>query len=267
MTGILVTWNGVASSTIPELVCGQVTRDLLGAQRGTFVPVPGRAGSWFFPEQPGRRKITIDCFVEGATFPSGRRDAVTAVADWLEVAGEAVLILGDEPTVFYNAVLLTAPEVNEWREVGQFTLEFSAEPYSYDLSSTSYTWHPTSGVELDHDFDLSAQVYPVIEITPTNGSNISGFTLVTNGKTLTYNTQVNNGDTVTINSIGMAVLAGTSDDTYLTGAYDPIDLLMSGVTGSFPVLLPGINDLTFTKLGGDSTTFTITIFYRKRYRK
>lgn len=269
MSGQEVTWAGVSSVTIPELVCGKATRTLLGESRGTYVSIPGRPGSWHFAEQPGRRKISLECFVEAAagSFPAGRRDAVTAVADWLDVAGDNYLILGDEPGIFYKASLITPPEVEEWREVGQFTLEFMVDPYSYDANTTTYAWSAVDDVAISVDFGLAVFSYPVFQITPTNGTSLTGFTLRDNDRTLTYNTAVLTGNTVTINATAMAVLAGTNTDVNVTGAYDPVDLLMTGVTGSFPLLYPGINELEIITLGGDVTTYDISILYRKRYRK
>lgn len=269
MSGYEVVWNGVSSTTIPELVCGKITRRLLGDHRGSLVSIPGRSGAWFFPEERGRRIITIECFIEAesGSFPTGRRDAVTAVADWLDINTQSVLILGDQPDVFYRAILTDPPDVDEWRDLGVFTLEFSAEPYSFDLSPTSYLWSATNTVDLVHDFDLTSTVFPVIEVTPTNGASITGFTLTVNDVALVYANPVAVSTTVTINAIAMAIMAGTSEDINLTGAYDPIDLIMTNVSGVFPYLLKGSNTLDITKLGGDSTTFDVNIIYRKQYRK
>lgn len=267
MSGHEVIWNGVSSSTIPEFVCGPITRALLGSHRGSFVEIPGRAGSWYFAEQRGRRKVTLECFVLTDGAFSARRDAITAVAEWLDVQGEAQLILGDEPTVFYNAVLMTPPDPAEWRQIGVFTLEFSVEPYSYALNPTTYNFNPTSGVTHNHDFDLEVMSTPVIDISPTNGTSITGFTLTVGTRTLSYAAPLGVGDTVSINGRGLAVLAGVNDDVNVTGTYDPAVRLMTAVTGQFPILLPGSNAITFTKLGGDSTTFDIDIYYRKQYRK
>lgn len=268
MSGIEVIWNGVSSTTIPEFVCGNPIRSLLGVSRGSFVEIPGRAGSWYFGEQRGRRKIVLPCFVLSETFPTARRDALTAVADWLDLTVQAKLILGDEPTVYYDAVLLSAPDVQEWREKGgMFDLEFSVEPYSNEIDVTSYSVNPTSGVLFTHDFNLGLPTRPIIEVTPTDGVSISGFTLQINDRTIQYGSVLGTGTTVTINGLGLAVLSGTNDDSNVTGTYDPAVRLMSQVTGQFPLLDPGVNSVTFTKLGGDATAFTINVYYRRQFRK
>ena len=263
-----VTWNSVSSATIPELTIGKITRQLVGEHRGSFVSIPGRPGSHYFPEERGRRRITIECFIMAAdsAFPAGRRDAVTDVADWVDINAECPLIISDAPGVYYNAVLAETPDVDEWRELGMFELVFDADPYAYDSTGSSHLFNMTSGVPQTYDFGLMAQTWPILEITPTNGATTTGFTIEIAGQSFTYEAIVAVDDTVNINGLAMAVLAGSSNDVNITGAYDPIDLLMSGVTGIFPILLPGDNDIEITSLGGDSTTFDVNVIYRKRYR-
>lgn len=263
-----VTWNSVSSTSIPELTCGKITRQLVGEHRGKFVTIPGRPGSHYFPEERGRRRITIECFIMSAdsSFPTGRRDAVTEVADWLDINAQCQLVLGDAPGVYYNAVLADSPDVDEWRELGTFELVFEAEPYAYDLNGSSHLFAMESEVQQTYDFGLVTQTWPVIEVTPTNGSSSAGFTLEVSGQIFTYDAIVATGDTVTINGIAMAVLAGSSNDVNITGAYDPIDQLMGGVSGVFPILLVGDNDLMITSLGGTADEFDVNVIYRKRYR-
>ena len=262
-----VTWNGVSSSTIPELVIGKVTRQLLGEARGTHKTVPGREGAWFFPEKRGLREITLECFVEAASLGTDRRDAITAVADWADVETEARLIISDEPGVFYEAVLVRPPSPDEWREFGVFDLVFLAQPYAL---ATTVTAHETSG---DADFTetwdagLEVPTYPVITVTPTNGT-ITSFELTVNGQTLSFTGVIADDQTITINSISAVVTEGVNEDTELTGAYDPNTAIMSGVSGVFPVLLPpSDNSYHFQVLAGTATAVTVEVIYRLRYRK
>jgi len=263
-----VTWNAVSSTTIPELTIGKITRQLVGEHRGSFVSIPGRPGSHYFPEERGRRRITIECFIMATDsgFPAGRRDAVTAVADWVDINAECALILSDAPGVYYNAVLVETPDVDEWRELGMFELVFDADPYAYATAGSSHLFSLVSGVPQTYDFDLRSQTWPILEVTPTNGTSTTGFSLEIAGQVIVYDTIVAVNDTVNINGLAMAVLAGASNDVNITGAYDPIDLLMGGVSGLFPILLPGDNDIEITSQGGTSTTFDVNVIYRKRYR-
>lgn len=261
-----IIWDDVSSALIPELVIGQVTRDLIGLPRGSFKEVPGREGSWFFRQSRGRREIRAVCHLEAATTAT-RRDVIESLAEWLDVESEAKLQISDEPGIYYEAVLIEAPRPDEWREFATFELAWSAQPYSLDndLSTESFA----SGVNTTHLWNptLSVFCYPVIEITPTNGT-LTGFNLTTNGDILTWSGSLADDATLTINSIAGVVLTGSNGDIELTGAYDPNLADMEGVSGTFPTLYPGGNNtITFFKVGGTATAITVTITYRKRYRR
>lgn len=262
-----ITWNSVASTTIPELVVGPVTRELVGAMRGNFVAVPGLEGDWFFSERRGRRRITAECFIE-ATIPT-RRDTMLAVANWLDVEEEAQLIISDEPDVYYLGVLAEPPEPEEWREFGIFDLVWMVQPYSFATSLTVESF--TSDTNDIHTWaaGLDVFVYPVVEITPTNGT-MTGFTIITNAdESLTWAGTCASGDTITVNAIAAVVLAGVNTDLELTGAYDYADLSMQGVVGDYPRLIEGAgnNSLQFILDSGTATAIDVDITYRKRYRR
>jgi hypothetical protein len=42
---------------------------------------------------------------------------------------------------------------------------------------------------------------------------------------------------------------------------------MQGVSGYFPVPIPGLNGLIFNRTGGTATAVSIEITYRKKYRR
>lgn len=264
--GKTITWAGNPSSDIPEFVIGKVTRPLIGATRGTYIDIPGRDGSWFFGERRGRRKLVAECFVQAATIGE-RRDVILQVADWFDVEIEAALVVSDEPTVFYYATVLEAPDIDEWREVGTFDLTWSISPYSLAIELTEETW--TADISDLHSWvpDVEVVTYPVIEITPTNGT-LTGFDLTVNGDTLEFTGNIISGSTITINSIAAVVVTGPNTDTELTGAYDTSAVNMAGVTGKFPMLLPATtNTVLFERTGGTATAITVTVAYRKRYRR
>lgn len=266
--GKLVTWNGVPSSDIPELTIGQVSRELLGEHRGVFVDVPGRQGSWYMARPRGRRIITLDCFVEGATFPAGRRDAVSAVAEWVSLDGQGVLEISDMPDLFYNAVFTGNPVVDEWRELGKFPLEFTCDPFAYAITystvlASSLTNDPVSiGVS-----DLERRVLPEIELKPTNGT-MTAFTFEMNGRSFIYSGGLIPVNTsFYINSIGQFASQGPTGDVNLVGAFDDSELRMAGVVGFFPYLVPGTQYFTLTRQGGTATSIDVTIRYRPSFRE
>jgi len=264
----VVVWNGVSSATIPELIIGPMIRDLIGAQRGAFVDIPGKDGSYFFSQNRGRRKFTAECSVLAAT--SGeRRDVLQQVANWLDVEYQANLQIGDDPGVYYEAVVAEAPQVTEWRERGMFELSWLVNPYALDNATETETWSSTADTTHTWDPELEVMLYPVISVTPTNGT-LTGFTLTVNGYELYYVGNIADDATVVVNSIAAMVTSGPNTDTALTGTYDPADSLMLGVGGQFPVLVPNTpsdNSVRFVSAGGTATAITIEVLYRKRYRR
>lgn len=264
----VITWNGIPSSSIPELVVGPVNSQLIGKPRGSQIEVPGRDGSWFFGDSRGRRTLTAECFVLADTF-QGRRDAVEAVAEWFDVETQAYLVISDRVGVYYEAIITEAPDVDEWRQLGKFELAWEINPYALadEITVESFV---TTVADFTHNWDagLDTNVFPVIEVRPNNGT-IDGFTLQVNSQDLYYAGPVIADDqTVAVNSIAAIVTSGLSTDTDLTGAYNPATVIMQSVAGYFPILIPpSTNSVRFLRGTGTATNVTVTISYRKRFRR
>jgi phage-related protein len=267
MAGVEITWNSVSSSTIPGLVFTNPKRQLLGNHRGSFLEIPGRRGSWYFPELRGRRSIKVDGFVlqETGIF-SDRRDSIVAMADWLDVDIQARLILGDDPSVYYEAVLGDCGDTDEWRDLGTFQLEWLVSPFSFATTVTNLVVASAVTTNTVFDPDILTPTLPVIEVKPTNG-NITDFYISINGEALSWQGSLASGNTITIDTNSVVVTTGVNTDVELTGAYDPAAVQVSGVSGSFPYLVPGINTYGFHINTGTATAVTVTIKYRKAYRK
>jgi phage-related protein len=266
MAGVEIIWNAVSSTTIPELVFSNPVRQMLGDHRGSFQEVPGRRGSWYFPEVRGRRLITVPGFIQVDSFPTARRDAVLAVADWLDVDIEARLVLGDDPGFYYEAVLGDCGDVTEWRDVGEFEFQWHASPFAYELEGSEVELSATNNYNTAFDPDIFTPLNAVIEVTPTNGT-LTDFDLGMNGESLSWQGNLLSGSTLTINGISTVVTLGSNTDTELTGAYDVNDLDMAGVMGRFPSLIPGVNTFNFHVNTGTATAITVVIHYRKAYRR
>lgn len=258
-----VVWNGVSSTTIPELVIGQVWRDLIGKPRTILRDIPGRQGAWIFDEERGMREIRMQCFIEVDDI-ADRRDAVTAVAKWLDFRREAPLTISDEPDIYYLAVLGEAPKPEEWRDLGTFDIKFLCQPHSHGVLTVTHTVNGDESFVDEWDPEIEIELQPVIEVTPTNGT-LTAFEILLNGDTLSWAGTLASGDTLTIDSINVVVLTGAVGDVSLTGAYNPALLTMQGVFGSFPNLVSGVNSMAFTRLDGTATAVTIVVKYRKRY--
>ena len=269
MTALSVdlTLDGVAlSSAVPEALVVVPVRPLVGERRDVFVDVPGRAGSWRFPEQPGDRSLEFKVHLLAADFEA-RRASVEALADWCDTSETVRLIVSDRPDRFHEVMLENAPKPDEWLLAGEADLVFRAGPYALGLEPGTETI-AASGAGSDSgtfDFGGSICAEPIIEITPTNG-DIETFALTIGDDTIAYEgPTIANGATVTVSTISDTVTSGINGDTELTGAYLGGLVIMSAVSGVFPLLCPPTVEWSLTWTGS-ATTVTITITWRERYR-
>lgn len=190
-----------------------------------------------------------------------------ALADWMDVQSEANLTISDEAGIYYTGVATNFPDPSEWREVATFELEWMVQPYSFDNSITTEAW--TADADDTHTWSpgLKTFTYPVIELSPTNGT-LTGFNLTVNGDTLSYTGEILEDQIITINSIAPIVTLGANLDTQLTGAYDQTNVFMAGFSGAFPELSPATNNVvTFVRTGGTATAINISVKFRHQYRR
>lgn len=263
-----VTLGGVLlSNAVPAALVMRITRPLVGTRRNVFVDVPGRAGSWVFPEQAGDRTLTVEVDIEGADFPD-RRAAVRALADWADVGTVAQLIVDDEPDRFHEVILDAGVDVNEWlRYAGDISVPFRAGPYALSVVPIVESFSITGGSPAADTFEATASVdgLPIIQLIPTNGT-MTGFTFELNDAAISYTGLVLALHAITISAISDTVQIGVNTDTELTGAFNPADVAMSSVIANdFPRVIPGTNSwaLSWT---GTATAVSLEITWRERYR-
>ena len=266
MTATDVTLNGIAlSAAVPEAAVLRVKRELLGGRRDTFVEVPGRPGSWVFAEEPGDRRLELELDIQATTF-AGRRAAVEALAEWADTpAGAYTLVIDDHVDRYYEAVLGSAPAVDEWLNNAGVTLDYRVGPYAFAVSTSSTSITASAGAA-SGTFSAADEViaYPVIEVTPLNGT-VTAFTIQLNGDTLSWSGSLASGSTVTVSSISFTVTDGVNSDVNLTGAYISGDVNMSTIAGDFPLVVPSTNSYAFTTTG-TATAVRFRITWRRRYR-
>lgn len=260
-----LTLNGVALSTaIPSAYVLNVTRPLVGRRRHKTVDVPGRAGSWLFPEQPGDREIAIEFDLQEATFEE-RRAAVRDFAYWADIGAVSNLVISDEPERFYQAILDDSGDVVERLAHGSVVIRFLVGPYALASAITVETISPVSDPD-SGTFVVTdrVQAEPVVEITPTNGT-MTGFLLTVNGYTLSWAGALASGETITISSLSDTVTLGANDDVDLTGAFDEASVDMADVSGEFPLLFEGSNAWSIS-WDGTATTASLVFTWRERFR-
>lgn len=261
------TFDGVDSSTIPELLVVRVRRPLVGARRDEYVEVPGREGFWLFPEKAGGRPITIEFDLLADSF-ADRRAAVIELADLLDSpAGLAQLIVDDEPDRFHLCRLASAPDPDEWLVHGAFSVDLHAEPYSQRIVPSSEAWAAASAVAHPWTPGDTVEAWPEIELT-ANGGTVTSFSLNVNGDVLVYalgGLGLTAGQSLTVSSLSFTVCRGLSQDPDLVGAFDPDDLDMPTVSGDFGSIVAGANDVTLTYTG-TAPTVSRTVRWRRRSR-
>lgn len=263
MSGYIVTWDEVASSTIPDLYVTRVERGMWGEVRDSRISMPGRDGAWLFTENRGLRRITAE-LVRVRSSGERLRETVVDIADWLDKSGEKRLVFDDQPDRYWKAALASAPSVDEWMMLGKATVEWLAQPYAFAVSLSEVCASATSGGS--HSWTPADQIeaYPEVVIT-ANGGAASGIEFTMNGDTLTFDSAIGNGQSLTISSLSYTVITSPSIDTDLTGAFDPGALVMAPVSGDFPLLLPGLNSWSVTYTGS-ATSVTVCVRWRRRYR-
>lgn len=267
MTDTTFTFDGISSTTIPELLVTAVRRPLVAGRRDEYVEVPGREGFWLFPEKAGSRTITLEADLLAASF-ADRRAAVIALADLLDApAALAKLVVDDEPDRFHRCRLASAPDPEEWLTHAAFAVDLTAEPYAQAIAATEETWSATSGVA--HNFTPTDTVYgiPELEVTAVGGT-VTSLVANVNGDTLTYaigGTGLTAGQSLTISTLGYVVTRGLSGDADLDGTFDPADLDMATVSGDFGYIATGANAVTLTRTG-TATSLTATLRWRRRFR-
>lgn len=260
------TLNAVALSTaVPSAKILRPARHLAGRRRHVTTDIPGRAGPWVFPEEPGAGTVELAISLNADSF-AARRAAVSALADWADVGAVAPLILDDLPDRYYDAILDADTVPNEWLNHADISLKFLTGPYALAVAATSEpitaTGAGTDGGSFTAADELEAD--PVIEFEAVDGT-VTAFNLTLNGDTLGYGgPTIGAGQTITISSIADTVTQGVNGDTMLTGAYTGV-VILADVSGTFPEVIAGTNVWALT-WEGTATTIIITVTWRRRYR-
>lgn len=261
----IITWNGISSATIPEFTIGKITRSMLGSMRGELTEVAGKEGGWFAAERRGLRELRAECFIV-VDDSVNRRATLRKVADWLDVESVTVLELSDEPGILYKAYVDDVSEIDEWREAGSFEIVWKTDPYGYSSTISTRNYAATSAVASTWTPPDNVYASPEIRVT-ADGGTITSLTVNVNGDIMVYvpALAITAGNAATISTVSFTVVTGAGIDTNLDGLFNPVNLDMSGITGDFGSIIPGLNSITLTR-AGTATTMTVNIRWRRRYR-
>lgn len=241
-----ISLDGISSSSIPELVIEDVTRQITPAIRDSYRDVPGRSGSWLFEEEAGDRGLSVRFAAVGETL-AARREAVREAGAWLygDGLGRRKLIVSDEPDRFVWAKLSNVVESEELLARGRFSASFRTSPFALSTAISSETLTGSDSIVLPTTGGLAAYFEPSIEVTST-GANPDGFSIDVGGIELAYGAAFPAASVVTLSAISSTVTTGADADTELDGTFDGSALAMTSVSGDFPILRPGTNVVTIT---------------------
>jgi len=260
--GYTVTFDGIPSTALTGFYCHQVERGLVAERRTAFEDIPGMEGAYVFPEEPGLRKVELDCSVMIPTVNApARRAAVRQVASWYNRPRMKKLIISDEPTVYEMAIAAEAPNVTEWRQRGSFKLPFFCEPYSYQIDLQSHVEVATSAGDTFTVVNAGDVWTPfIIQIraaTPSTGAVVE-----VNGRVWEYNKTIPALGYVTFNTKAGVITNNINYDTDLQGIFLPAQVDMANTDGRPPYLEAGSNDI---EVSLSSSGYTVTILWRGRY--
>jgi predicted phage tail component-like protein len=260
--GYTVTYDGIPSTSLTGFICHEVSRNLVATRRTGFEDVPGMEGSYVFPEEPGMREIELDCSVlVDEVNATARRAAVRQVASWFNRPRPKKLIISDEPDVYEMAIPASAPDVTEWRQLGQFPLPFVAEPYSYQIDLQQHVEVAGAGADtftIDNDGDVWTPF--IIQVRAASAS--TGCHIEVNGRVWEYNETIASLAYVTFNTKAGVITNQINYDTDLQGIFLPAQVDMNHAAGRPPYLEPGINEIDVSMSTG---AYTVTILWRGRY--
>ncbi len=260
--GYTVTFGGVASTTIPSFMCHEVERDLVAQRRTAFEDIPGMEGAYVFPEEPGLRRIELDCSVlVDAVDPELRRAAVRDVAAWYNRPTMQKHVIGDEPGVYDMAIAADAPSVREWRQRGKFKLPFWTEPYTYQETLQNHTEVASAAADTFVVNNIGDVWTPfIIQVRAATAS--TGCHITVNGRTWEYNETIGALGYVTFNTRAGVITNAANFDTDLQGVFDPNQVDMANTDGRPPWLEPGSNNVQVIM---STTAYTVNIWWRGRF--
>ena len=222
-----VTYNGVSVATLGGIVLG-VSPAIRAARRIESVVVPGRSGVLHIDDNsyaPIKKVVRV-----GVNTP----DNIDGISAWCIKAG--TLATSYEPDRAYNAV--QGAEI-EWerlsRRLYQAEITFECEPFRYLYPAADDIVLSAPGNVTNPGSASAAPLYVVVgsgDIALTVGGQIVALTDLTTGITLDSDMQI---------------------------AYTGTANMSANMSGDFPVLLPGVNAISWT---GSVTSITITPRWR-----
>lgn len=209
--------------------------------------VPGRDGSIVYPQPFRDLPIEIDCLIKYSS-KENKLIENRGLAK-LYSYGEGKLIISEEPDVFYVGKLGKSFQLDKHRTMSSFTLEFICQPFAYELRPTIKSHTGRSGNLIT--VETIGTAYSEFKMAITPQSTINNLSIAVNVNViLNYVEKVPAGATLTIDTEEFEALI---DDENVS----------MNLTGEFPVLYPGGNEIKITS--DTDFSYELIIEYYNRY--
>ncbi|MED4904128.1 distal tail protein Dit [Parageobacillus thermoglucosidasius] len=254
-------FNGLDSRDF-SLRISNISRPLLPEIRDHYEQIPGRHGSYLFPQPFGDRIVTVSCLLQTRTVEE-RLQMVRRISSWLSTNNKAMLWFSDEPDVFYLAKVSKAPDFEELLTLGRFVVEFTCEPFKYAADSREEFFDMDSNSVQSLYNNGTAEAYPTIVISAEYGE-IDRPKITINDKYLLYTGLLTAGSTIEFNTEYFLANKSMERDILTTGAYDSSeDSILAYIDGEFGALMPGANTISYNSMNGQRAR--IRLVWKERF--
>lgn len=150
-----------------------VHRSILPPREVNLLTVPAKHGAYFQNARYGVREISVDVIIKGKS-PADLMNLMRFLAYCLDIPAPTELVMSDEPTRVYYAILSDSTSIEEMLTVGRGTLTFLCpDPFAY--SSDLKTVVPDEGFFLFENQGTTT-TYPIFRTTFTTDSTFYSLT-------------------------------------------------------------------------------------------
>lgn len=257
-----------------DIIAKSVDRPLLPALKKNELALSGMHGYYDFGGNTYDNRIVSVLLQFVGNNINGLRLQAREIAAWLSSDKYLPLIFDDEPDKYYLAKIYDSSDLKTITRVGEATIKFECRPFAYALASTGEDIPLNSEIPLNSKTLLNKLKVTVTGNTtyaidyfgtqevglgsPTGSKfdivitgSFTSFSIGLNDKTLTYTGQINN-QTVIIDNVNATVKV--NGNKTLSN--------LSGDTGQFLKLVPGINTVT---INGTGLNCSVLFDFRPQY--
>lgn len=181
-----------------------------------LIEIEGRDG--FLTQDNGSYRSvvkTVECIIKDLT-------QIDFICSWLSGPGD--VIFSNEPDKVYKATIKNQIEFDQLvstHDYHDFIIQFECQPHKYSLDNSIITLTAPRTIFNNG----TANALPVIKLY---GTGVLTLTI--------------NGNIVNLTNI----VSYVTIDSYLMDCYKDTQLMNNYMTGDFPILVPGINAISFT---------------------